>query len=75
MRVHCENRYYFKQAVTRVVRMAYQPHQATLQLLFYDLKVEVLLQPQKATGRNHTKRLKCDRERREEMLIFLCVFF
>lgn len=53
--VHCENRYYFKQPDTHVVRMAYQ---ATLQLLFYGLELEVLMHPQKATGRNHTKKLK-----------------
>lgn len=58
MRVHCENRYYFKQPDTHVVRMAYQSHQATLQLLFYGLELEVLMHPQKATGRNHTKKLK-----------------
>lgn len=58
VRVYCENRYYFKQPVTRVVSMAYQPCQATLQLLFYGLKLEVLMHPRKATGRNHTRRLK-----------------
>lgn len=58
VRVHCENRYYFKQPVRHVVRMAHEPHQATLKLLFYGLELQVLMHPWKATGRNHTKRLK-----------------
>lgn len=38
--------------------MAYQPYRSTLQVRFYGLWLEVLRHPQRATGRNHIKRLK-----------------
>lgn len=41
-----------------MVRMAYQPYRSTLQVRFYGLWLEVLRHPQRATGRNHIKRLK-----------------
>lgn len=38
--------------------MVYQPYRSTLQVRFYGLWLEVLRHPQRATGRNHIKRLK-----------------
>lgn len=55
LRVHRSNKTYFKPPAAHVVRMAYQ---STLQVLFYGLQLEELRHPQKATGRNHIKRLK-----------------